>query len=64
MGRQSLEQYRGWKGNEQAIKQEYQRNFEIGKELNCWKSGMLVADDQGKVLQRLQETSGNTLDDQ
>jgi len=60
MGRQSLKQYHYWKGNEEAIAKEYERNRKIGHELGCWKGSVLVADDDGKVLQRIQETEPET----
>lgn len=55
MGRQSLKQYHHWKGNVEAIEREYALNKQIGEELNCWKGGVLVADDDGKVLARIEE---------
>lgn len=59
---------RGWKSNSKRIwkvyfhnfvnlwKLYYIRNYKIGKELNCWKGGVLVADDEGKVLKKIEET--------
>ncbi len=56
MGRQSLKLYKGWKGNDTAISREYERNRTIGLELGFWKGSVLVADEEGKVQQRIQET--------
>mmetsp|Transcript_203 Transcript_203/g.274 ORF Transcript_203/g.274 Transcript_203/m.274 type:complete len:163 (+) Transcript_203:345-833(+) len=56
VGRQSLKLYKGWKGDAAAIEKEYQMNKQIGLELNCWKGGVLVADDAGLVAKRLGET--------
>jgi len=55
MGRQSLVLYKGWKGTEADILRERERNHAIGMELGCWK-GVLVADEEGKVAQRIAET--------
>ncbi|KAI8820736.1 uncharacterized protein EV422DRAFT_496437 [Fimicolochytrium jonesii] len=49
MGRQNLQEYRGWRGTEEDIKAEFARNNEIGVRLGCWKSGVLVFDDDGLV---------------
>jgi len=61
LGRQSLALYKDWKGDEDAIDKEYQFNFHLGKELNCWKGGVLVADEDGKVLQRIQSANQSKL---
>ncbi|TPX55588.1 hypothetical protein PhCBS80983_g05197 [Powellomyces hirtus] len=49
VGRQNLQEYKDWKGDEEAIKAEFERNKDIGTRLGCWKSGVLVYDDDGKV---------------
>lgn len=54
VGRQSLKLYKGWKGDEEDIQREYKLNYQIGMEFNAWK-GVLVNDEQGKVLQRITE---------
>lgn len=55
IGRQSLKLYKNWKGDEAAINREWKRNHEIGLEFNMWK-GVLVCDDDGKVMKRIMET--------
>ncbi|KAJ3295231.1 hypothetical protein HK104_002892 [Borealophlyctis nickersoniae] len=54
IGRQNLQLYKDWKGREEDIKAEYERNKEIGMRLGAWKAGVLVYDDDGKVLEALQ----------
>ncbi|KAJ3016625.1 hypothetical protein HKX48_003937 [Thoreauomyces humboldtii] len=49
MGRQNLQEYRDWKGNEKTIKDEYDRNKEIGLRLDAWKAGVLVSNGDGRV---------------
>ncbi|KAJ3173365.1 hypothetical protein HDU87_007634 [Geranomyces variabilis] len=49
VGRQNLQEYKDWKGDAADIKLEFDRNKEIGLRLGCWKSGVLVFDDDGKV---------------
>jgi hypothetical protein len=58
-GRQNLQRYKGWKGDEAAIQKEYEKNMAIGTRLNCWKGGVLVADDAGLVEQALKEADAN-----
>lgn len=54
MGRQNLSHYKkDWKGGESEISTEYKRNMEIGLALGQWKGGMLVFDDEGKVLEAI-----------
>ncbi|SAM05880.1 hypothetical protein [Absidia glauca] len=53
IGRQNLQLYRGWKGNDADIKREYQRNKAIGLKYDTWKQGVLVYDDEGKVEKEL-----------
>jgi hypothetical protein len=54
LGRQSLELYKGWKGNEKDIKRERDKNREIGAKFpGCWKNNMLVNDEEGKVVQAI-----------
>jgi len=55
IGRQSLKLYKGWKGDEEAIRKEFEKNEKIGKEFGCWKNNYLVNDDDGKVAERLQK---------
>lgn len=40
-----------------AIEQEFQKNKELGDATGCWKSGMLVEDDNGSVRKALEELS-------
>ncbi|KAJ3037405.1 hypothetical protein HDV00_001712 [Rhizophlyctis rosea] len=49
IGRQNLQLYRDWKGTEDAITKEYERNKDIGMTFGTWKQGVLVYDDDGKV---------------
>eukprot|EP00127_Corallochytrium_limacisporum_P001919 Clim_evm74s88 gene=Clim_evmTU74s88 len=49
IGRQNLQLYKGWKGDENMIAKEYTYNKEVGERYNCWKGGVLVTDDDGKV---------------
>ncbi|KAJ3160818.1 hypothetical protein HDU86_008178 [Geranomyces michiganensis] len=49
VGRQNLQEYKDWKGSAADIKLEFDRNKDIGLRLGCWKSGVLVFDDDGKV---------------
>ena len=37
-----------------AIEQQYQKNKEIGETTGCWKSGVLVEDDNGSVRKALE----------
>ncbi|OZJ04415.1 hypothetical protein BZG36_02917 [Bifiguratus adelaidae] len=54
IGRQNLQLYKDWKGNAEAIAQEYERNKAIGLQYGMWKGGCLVYDDEGKVEAALQ----------
>lgn len=56
MGRQNLSKYAGWKGDEEAITREFERNKAIGLATGCWKGTCLVTDDAGKVLKMIEET--------
>ena len=57
MGRQNLSRYAGWKGNEEAISRQYERNKAIGlANPGCWKGTCLVTDDGGKVMKMIEET--------
>ncbi|KAI9096599.1 hypothetical protein DFS34DRAFT_581366 [Phlyctochytrium arcticum] len=49
IGRQNLQAYKDWKGDETEIAKEYERNKELGLRFDCWKAGVLVADDDGNV---------------
>ncbi|KAL6064464.1 HTH myb-type domain-containing protein [Balamuthia mandrillaris] len=53
IGRQSLVQYKGWKGTEEDVRAEHEKNKALGLELGCWKGGVLVNDDGGQVLRAL-----------
>ncbi|KAI8872663.1 hypothetical protein GQ42DRAFT_143166 [Ramicandelaber brevisporus] len=55
IGRQNLQLYKDWKGDEQAIMAEYELNKQVGLEFSTWKGGVLVYDDDGNVLRRLTE---------
>ncbi|OLY84772.1 hypothetical protein AYI68_g1057 [Smittium mucronatum] len=57
IGRQNLQLYKDWKGNSEDIKHEYERNKKIGTELDCWKGGVLVYDDDGKVLKAILDSN-------
>ncbi|KAI8980795.1 hypothetical protein BDB01DRAFT_795601 [Pilobolus umbonatus] len=53
IGRQNLQLYRDWRGNEEDIKREYEKNKEIGLKYKAWKQGVLVYDDAGYVEREL-----------
>jgi hypothetical protein len=53
IGRQNLELYKGWRGTEQDILNEYEHNKEIGKECNSWKNNVLIYDDAGLVYEAI-----------
>lgn len=57
MGRQNLQLYKGWKGDKVAVQREYERNKEIGLRFGTWKGGALVYDDDGQVLQAIEESN-------
>ncbi|CAI2164795.1 4765_t:CDS:2 [Funneliformis geosporum] len=59
IGRQNLQLYKEWKGDENAIKVEYEKNKNIGLKTGMWKAGTLVYDDNGVVLKMIQEMSGD-----
>ena len=59
LGRQSLKNYKGWKGDEDDIQREHKMNHQVGLEFNAWRGGVLVNDDDGKVLQKLEELQNN-----
>ncbi|KAI8924991.1 hypothetical protein BC831DRAFT_401676 [Entophlyctis helioformis] len=56
MGRQNLQMYKGWRGDEAAVAAQFERNKRIGLRLGCWKNSVLVADDEGKVLEAILAT--------
>ncbi|KAG4093017.1 hypothetical protein H8356DRAFT_1700605 [Neocallimastix lanati (nom. inval.)] len=56
IGRQNLKLYKDWKGNEEDIKREYNRNKEIGLKCNAWKNNCLVDDGNGKVKELIEAT--------
>ncbi|CAG8492446.1 6121_t:CDS:2 [Funneliformis mosseae] len=60
IGRQNLQLYKEWKGDENAIKVEYEKNKNIGLKTGMWKAGTLVYDDNGVVLKMIQELSGDS----
>jgi len=60
IGRQNLQLYKEWKGDENAIKIEYEKNKNIGLKTGMWKAGTLVYDDNGVVLKMIQEMSGDS----
>jgi hypothetical protein len=62
IGRQNLQLYKGWKGNEMEIKQEFEYNKQIGLEFNSWKSNVLVYDDDGLVLDALKNRKRKKLE--
>ncbi|KAF9582781.1 hypothetical protein BGW38_010768 [Lunasporangiospora selenospora] len=55
MGRQNLQLYKDWKGNEQDIAREFELNKAIGLKYGAWKGGCLVADDEGLVAKAIEE---------
>ncbi|KAH7043598.1 hypothetical protein BKA57DRAFT_110514 [Linnemannia elongata] len=60
MGRQNLQLYKDWKGNEQDIAREFELNKAIGLKYGAWKGGCLVADDDGLVAKAIEEQWPNT----
>ncbi|KAF9340554.1 hypothetical protein BGZ91_001380 [Linnemannia elongata] len=60
MGRQNLQLYKDWKGNEQDIAKEFELNKAIGLKYGAWKGGCLVADDDGLVAKAIEEQWPNT----
>jgi hypothetical protein len=60
MGRQNLQLYKDWKGNEQDIAREFELNKTIGLKYGAWKGGCLVADDEGLVAKAIEEQWPNT----
>ncbi|KAF9139613.1 hypothetical protein BGX30_007698 [Mortierella sp. GBA39] len=60
MGRQNLQLYKDWKGNEQDIAREFELNKAIGLKYGAWKGGCLVADDEGLVAKAIEEQWPNT----
>ncbi|KAJ1853886.1 hypothetical protein LPJ73_002561 [Coemansia sp. RSA 2703] len=57
IGRQNLQLYKDWRGDEQAVQREYERNKEIGLRFGTWKGGALVYDDDGHVLRAIEESN-------
>ncbi|KAJ2454160.1 hypothetical protein EV183_001762 [Coemansia sp. RSA 2336] len=57
MGRQNLQLYKDWRGTAESVQREYERNKEIGLRLGAWKGGALVYDDDGLVLQAIEESN-------
>eukprot|EP01091_Cochliopodium_minus_P010674 TRINITY_DN287_c2_g1_i1.p1 TRINITY_DN287_c2_g1~~TRINITY_DN287_c2_g1_i1.p1 ORF type:complete len:166 (-),score=47.95 TRINITY_DN287_c2_g1_i1:153-650(-) len=55
IGRQSIQSYTNWKGDKDQIAKEYNKNKEIGMQLGCWKGGVLVNDEEGKVAEALKK---------
>ncbi|KAF9559611.1 hypothetical protein EC968_006532 [Mortierella alpina] len=55
MGRQNLQLYKDWKGNEQDMAREFELNKAIGLKYGAWKAGTLVADDEGMVAKAIEE---------
>ncbi|KAJ1912946.1 hypothetical protein IWQ60_009427 [Tieghemiomyces parasiticus] len=53
IGRQNMQLYKDWKGDEAAILRENARNREIAQRFDMWKNGCLVYDDDGQVLQAI-----------
>ncbi|KAJ1660525.1 hypothetical protein IWQ61_000573 [Dispira simplex] len=64
IGRQNLQLYRDWKGTEEDIQREYQRNKEIGMRFNMWKGSCLVYDDDGHVLKAILATEPSATADE
>ncbi|KAF8934619.1 hypothetical protein BGZ47_010287 [Haplosporangium gracile] len=61
MGRQNLQLYKDWKGNEQDIAREFELNKGIGLKYGAWKGGCLVADDEGLVAKAIEEQWPNSV---
>ncbi|KNC81330.1 hypothetical protein SARC_06348 [Sphaeroforma arctica JP610] len=57
IGRQNLQLYKGFRGNEAEIRIQYERNKKIGLAVpGCWKANILVSDDHGVVQRMIDET--------
>ncbi|OMH85762.1 hypothetical protein AX774_g675 [Zancudomyces culisetae] len=52
-----LELYGDWKGTEEMILHEYERNKAIGLAHSTWKGGVLVYDDEGEVLKAIEKSN-------
>ena len=63
MGSQSLARYPGWKGDRAAVDAEQARNRALGEQTGCWKSGVLVEDDNGSVAKALAARDGGAAAD-
>jgi len=55
VGRQNLQLYKDWKGNELDMAREFELNKAIGMKYGTWKAGTLVADDDGLVAKAIEE---------
>lgn len=51
----NLQEYKFWRGGAEEIAKEYEWNKALGLKLDCWKSGVLVYDDDGKVADCIAE---------
>jgi len=60
MGSQSLARYPSWKGDRAAVDAEQARNRALGEQTGCWKSGVLVEDDNGSVAKAISVRDGST----
>lgn len=58
-GSQSLARYVGWRGDRKAVEEEYAKNKAIGDATGCWKSGVLVEDDQGSVRKYFEQQAAD-----
>ena len=63
MGSQSLARYPNWKGDRAAVDAEQARNRALGEQTGCWKSGVLVEDDNGSVAKALAARDGGAAAD-
>jgi hypothetical protein len=58
MGSQSLARYPAWRGDRAAVDAEQARNRALGEQTGCWKSGVLVEDDNGSVAKAIAARDG------
>ena len=58
LGSQSLQRYQGRKMDRKAVDAEQKANHALGLKLGCWKSGVLVENDEGAVAKYYKETEG------
>jgi restriction endonuclease S subunit len=61
LGCEDLSLYRSFKGGERAIKKEYLKNRTVGLNTDAWKYGVLVFDQEGKIMELRKNEEVNAL---